>query len=127
VLPRAFVIPQAQLQADGSLGAESIGVAEPAYVALYTANRIVVEADAAGPSWLVLGEVWYPGWQALRNGEDTDVAQIEGALRGVRLNPGANRVEFRYSPPSAWAGLAVSAVTTLALIVLAVRWLWRQK
>ena len=114
VLPRAFVVAQPQTSGDASL--ERPIEATPAQIAVYTPNRIVVEAELAEPGLLVLSEVWYPGWRALADGVEVPIQRVEGVLRGVFLNAGRHTVEFRYSPWTVWAGLAVASGTALLLL-----------
>lgn len=128
VLPRAFVVAQARHERQpGEVRLTRPIEATPARIVRYTPNRIVVEAESAEPSLLVLSEVWYPGWRAAVNGIQVPVRPVEGVLRGVSLDAGRHTVEFRYSPWTVWVGLAVSAGSTLALLVVAARRVWRRK
>ncbi len=122
-LPRAFVVSWPQVSSEGTLS-RSIQ-ATPAHIAIYTPNRIVVEAEADGPALLVLSELWYPGWRATVDGIRVPIQPIENLLRGVRLAAGRHTVEFRYSPWTVWVGLAVSGGAALALLVYAMYGLTR--
>jgi hypothetical protein len=124
MLPRAFVVAGPRTSGPITLG-HSQDVA-PARVAVYTPNRIVVEVDVAEPGLLVLSEVWYPGWQALDNGIEVPIQQVEGILRGVYVQTGSHTVEFRYAPWTVWCGLAISGSTALVLVVCAASRWWRR-
>jgi len=115
VLPRAFVVPYAERPAEIDIRLELPIVPGPAQIVTYTPNRIVVEADLETPGLLVLGEVWYPGWRALVDGQEAPIPHVEGTLRGVYLDRGAHSVEFRYEPWSARVGLAISGSAMLIL------------
>ncbi len=96
----------------------------PARVVEQSANRLVVETELASPGFLVLSEIWYPGWQARDNGQETPIRRTDAVLRGVYLEAGSHTVEFCYSPWSVRAGLGVSGLTALVLLLWAA-WLWR--
>jgi hypothetical protein len=98
----------------------------PAWIVDQSPNRLLVATELASPGLLVLSETWYPGWQARDNGQQVPLLRTDAVLRGVYLEPGSHTVEFRYSPGTVWAGLAVTGCTTLALLVLAVFRLWRR-
>jgi hypothetical protein len=74
--------------------------------------------SSAQPRLLVVAESWDPGWRARVDGRPRPVEAAAGALLGVRLGPGAGRVELRYRPPGLLAGSAVSAAALLALLVV---------
>jgi uncharacterized membrane protein YfhO len=75
----------------------------------------------------VLGEIWYPGWQALDNGRPVPMVRTDAILRGVYLETGSHTIELVYAPSTVQVGLIVSGATALALVgytamCLIVRW-----
>lgn len=124
VLPRAFV---AEVQGSDAVALSQPIELAPAEIAVYTPNRIVVEAEPAEGGLLVLGEVWYPGWRARVDGLEAPVQRVEGVLRGVWLEAGRHTIEFSYSPWTVWAGLTVTGGTTVVLLGWAAYWLWRRR
>jgi hypothetical protein len=109
VLPRAFVVSRAEVDLP------TFFETAVARLELYSPNRIVVETDADEAGLLVLGEVWYPGWQATVDGVRVPILRIEGILRGISIDEGAHRIEFRYEPWTVKAGITTSAVTSFLL------------
>jgi hypothetical protein len=85
------------------------GKAGTARVAEYRPNRVAVELDGAG-GWLVLSEVWFPGWTCRVDGVEAPVCRANHAFRAVPVPPGAKRVEFAFEPRSYRIGWWVSAV-----------------
>jgi uncharacterized membrane protein YfhO len=71
---------------------------------------------------LVVSDAWDPGWKATVDGKDVDVQRVNYVMRGVRVGPGAHRVEFRYRPWSFTVGWIVSLVALLVLIGALVLW-----
>ena len=84
----------------------------PSTITHYSNREVVVEVPVTAPSWLILNDSYFPGWNAyvrpVGTGEDAekqvDVALVNGNFRGVQLEPGEWIVRFRYSPPSFWLG-----------------------
>ena len=81
-------------------------------------GRWSIAWSAAQPRLLVVAESCAPGWLAWVDGRPQPVEAAAGALLGVRLGPGAGRVDLRYRPPGLFAGSAVSAAALLALVAV---------
>lgn len=76
-------------------------------------------ANAAAPCILVLADCYYPGWKAYIDDEPTEIFSAYYAFRGIVLPEGEHTVRFRYEPWTFYAGLAVSSVTCIAGILVA--------
>ncbi len=81
----------------------------------YGSNRIVLEAEAAARGLLVLSEVYYPGWRAYVDGQETRIYRADHALRAIPLESGWHRVEIVYESLSFKAGLVISAIAVTTL------------
>jgi hypothetical protein len=79
-------------------------------ITAYSPHRVVIQAGLPAPGFLVLTDTNYPGWQALVDGQETEIFQADYLFRAVPLPPGQHTVEFRYSPPSFRTGLVVTLV-----------------
>jgi hypothetical protein len=93
----------------------------------YSPDRIDLEVGqlSASGAWLVLSEIWYPGWQAQVNGQPQAVAQVNGLLRGVYLaGDGPFEISLAYQPVGVRWGGWISAGS--ALLTLAAAWLWKR-
>jgi hypothetical protein len=97
---------------------------QPAQILSFTPNRIVVEAEVEREALLVLSEVWFPGWQVAVDGKRTKYYRIDGIVRGVYLDPGAHRIEWRYRPGSLRWGGAITALTVIGWCAAAI---WSRK
>lgn len=67
---------------------------------------------------LVMGDSYYPGWQATVNGKTTEIYAVDGALRGIWLTKGSNRVRFEYTHWPSIIGFSLQLA--LLLIIIAV-------
>ncbi len=74
----------------------------------YRPNRIRLQAELKRPAFVVLSEVFYPGWQAFVDDRPTDVLAADYILRAIAVPQGAHRIEVRFRPQSFQWGLIVS-------------------
>ncbi len=81
----------------------------------YDPERVVLEADATGSEWLVLTDLFYPGWKAEVNSQPADIYAANGLFRAVVIPPGRSRIEFIYDPLSFRIGSVLSLIA-LALL-----------
>lgn len=68
--------------------------------------------------FLVLNELYYPGWRADVDGRELSILATNAVMRGVLVPEGTDHVRFRYTTnlmtPTAWV---VRAIAVLALLV----------
>jgi hypothetical protein len=89
----------------------------------YGTNDVVVEADLDGPGWLVLTDAEAPGWRATASEAagarlETPIYRAYGAFRSVYLpGRGTWTVRFTYEPTSFRAGLLVSGLSVVMLVL----------
>lgn len=81
-----------------------------------TPDRIEVEAVLDAPGYLVLSDLWFPGWTAIIGDQAAPVLPANGVFRAVPLPEGRHRVVLAYRP----RGLVLGGfITTITLLVLA--------
>jgi uncharacterized membrane protein YfhO len=93
----------------------------------YAPEEIVAEADLSVPGWLVLGEWYYPGWQAWADGREQPIYRANFGLRAIPLGAGIHQVTLRYRPRSLYIGGGVSLFTVLGLILVFSWRIWIRK
>lgn len=92
-------------------------------IVTYAADVIELETTIDAPGWLVVSEIWYPGWQATVNGSIQPVERVDRLLRGVYLaQPGPYRVTLRYQPDSVRWGNWLAGITAVILGLVVI---WR--
>jgi len=74
----------------------------------YTPNRIELQSRAQTPAFLVLSEMYYPGWDAEIDGQPAPIVRTDYVLRGVALPAGAHHIRFVYRPRSVAVGMTIS-------------------
>jgi hypothetical protein len=84
-------------------------------------NRLDVTTTTAEPRFLVVSEMYFPGWRAYVDGVETPVYRTNYLFRGVVVPAGRHTVSFVYRPASVVAGLAVTGLAGLAIAWLLFR------
>jgi hypothetical protein len=95
-----------------------------ANITRYEPNRVVVQVERQTPGFLVLSDVWYPGWTATVDGTAARVLRANHTFRAVAVPAGAHEVEFRFEPTSYRRG---RQITFVALLVVACVLLFRRR
>ncbi len=138
--PRRFVLVEARTWARAGMtqaeAAPTAGTLVPATLVAAGNVEVVARAAVAERAWLVLNDSHAPGWDAYVSpvgrdgsaGPETRVAvwRVNQNFRGVRLEPGAWQVRFRYSPLSFKVGGLTSFMGGIILLFGLVIWGWRQ-
>jgi hypothetical protein len=86
-------------------------------VSLEHPNGIVLSVSSEESGWLVLHDVWYPGWKAYVDGENKTVLRADYLFRAVEVPKGEHEVKFVYRPISLYAGSILSLVSLCMLLV----------
>lgn len=87
-----------------------------ATVTYFSPNLVIVDAFPAGKDTLVLNQNYFKGWKA--NGKD---AASHWGLVGTPVDTGKKQVAFKYSPRSFKIGLAISIISFIVIVWLAIR------
>jgi hypothetical protein len=74
---------------------------EPAVAATITSYEpadIKIDAEATSPSILMMCDKYDPGWKVWVDGKRSEVLRCNFLMRGVYLEPGRHKVEFKFRP-----------------------------
>jgi len=83
-----------------------------------TLNSIAIEAYTNTAGWLVVSEVYYPGWKAYVDGQEVAINKANLSLRAIEMKPGHHYVEFVYDPDSVRYGLLITFVGVILVVSL---------
>ncbi len=119
--PEAFVVVEPE-DCTQDLPRGGAGVVQ---VVAQDGNRIELITRAESGGWVVLSDLYYPGWRAQVDGVDSEILPANGAFRAVYVRPGTHTLQLEYRP--AWLpwSLALSIGGLLTLLTLV--WLWRER
>ena len=86
-----------------------------------TPDDITVEVNSAQNGWLVLGDSWYPGWEARLEGYQVPLLPADYNFKAVAVASGTHRVEFVYRPASFYMGCGVSLLAIVVVLLISLR------
>jgi hypothetical protein len=81
----------------------------------YGLNTVELKVASPENGWLLLSDVYYPGWRARVDGEPTPVLRANYVFRAVSVPAGEHVVKMVFAPRTWYLGLALSGVTWLGL------------
>jgi hypothetical protein len=90
-------------------------------------GRLIVNTQSQTRRFLVISEVYHPGWQATIDGEDQPLERTNHALLGVWVPPGRHQIALDFRPPYWLESVTVSAASAAGFIGLAAMTLWRDR
>jgi hypothetical protein len=85
-------------------------------------NQLEIQVRASSASVLVMGEVFYPGWQARLDGQPVPLLRADYALRAVCVPAGEHRITLKFAPSS----LRIGAGITLFFLLLVGWAVWNE-
>jgi hypothetical protein len=143
-LPRVFLAARAEIAPDSTaltrlyepavVAGESVWLAPDANARELTAPsgragncrldwfgnlRLEAHCDAGQPALAVFNEQYDQGWSATVDGQPAPLLRANLNMRALALAPGAHHIIMQYKPPGLRAGAAVTLVSLLALVGLA--------
>lgn len=119
--PAQVVILEGIRKTPPSPNASEAGPPGQAEVIVDDDRRVCVRVAANRDTWLVLADLFYPGWRAHLDGssEAAEIVPANVACRAVRVPAGEHVVEFVYRPRSLRLGLWISAATLAGVLTIA--------
>ena len=90
----------------------------------FAPDRISYTAESSDDGFLVMSEVYDPGWSAFLDGEQVPLYPTDVGLRGIVLPAGSHDVELRYQPLSLRLGFAVTVIAHVVLLAVLLNGAW---
>jgi hypothetical protein len=131
VVEMAELLPASNVAGAESTHSQRASDDESCRILVDEPQRVEIEAVLAEPGWVVLSDLYYPGWTAtvVTEGQPgarrVPVVRTDRVLRGLFLPAGHHRLVYTYRPTRFYVGAAVSAVAWLALVIAGGAGWWR--
>jgi len=106
LLPRD-VLPEGKRQ---SYKAAKITKASP--------NHLQILAELDAPGYLVLSDIYYPGWSARIKETEAPILPADFSLRAIPLPAGNHEVRLSFTPPGFKIGRIISIMTLAIILIL---------
>ena len=81
-------------------------------------NFIKLDINVKKPAMLVVTDIWYPGWKVYVDGKQKPLLRVNYCQRGVWLEKGEHRVEFKFLPKLWRLGMGITLMTMAIVLVL---------
>lgn len=92
-----------------------------ATIVSYRANEVQIDSGTGNsPRIVMLNDTNIPGWSAYVDGISSPVLNVDYLFRGVYIQSGRHRIDFRYEPRGLALAIAISSVTVLVLALVLV-------
>jgi hypothetical protein len=85
----------------------------------FSGPRLAVESKQ--PAFLVVSDLYYPGWKVLLDGKDWPMFRADSLFRAVLIPRGSHEIRFVYQPISFIIGLSLFAAMLGTIIYLYIR------
>jgi hypothetical protein len=91
-----------------------------ASISEFLPEHVRIATEASGTALLVTSLAAYPGWVATVDGRDANLLTVNYGFQGIVVPQGKHAVELDYRPLSVYAGAAISLLTVITLMVVAI-------
>jgi uncharacterized membrane protein YfhO len=90
----------------------------------YEPNQLTYEVNSDKGGVVVFSEIYYPGWTATVDGEETELGRVDYVLRALKVKPGKHEVVLSFFPKSIdrTETAAYSAYIVLLLLIAFLGW-----
>ncbi|HZY44436.1 MAG TPA: YfhO family protein, partial [Anaerolineae bacterium] len=86
-------------------------------------ERIELNVQLDSATYLVLSDVYYPGWIASIDDRATEIYPANFSFQAIEVSSGSHHIVLQFDPVSWKVGLSISLLTALVLVFwLPVRW-----
>jgi uncharacterized membrane protein YfhO len=102
---------------DAALPLEKSGVAGRVEIISREPNAVLLQADLSRPGYVVLLDRFDPNWHATLDGREAPMLRANQLFRAVYADAGRHEIRFYYRQRGLRAGLALSILGLIGLIV----------
>src|SRR5262249_444706 len=84
----------------------------------YSSNRVIIDVPEGGAGYLVLTDIWFPGWQCRVDDAPMRVYRANFLFRAIRLWEGSHEVIFTFDPVSYRLGKNITGGMLMFILIL---------
>lgn len=83
----------------------------------YQPNKVTIQIQSNRSAFLVLTDIFYPGWTATIDNKNTRIYRVDGLFRGVVVPAGQHIIEYHYFPHHFQIGLWLAGLAFLLCLI----------
>ena len=123
----AWVDADHQVELAPYLAGGTRGARDSVKITSYASKRVELDVELEKPGFVVLAEVYYPGWKLTINGDECPIYRANRMMRGAAVKAGKHRLVYSFEPKSFFYGKIAGAAGLASLVVLGGFFLVRPK
>lgn len=104
-----------------------IGVQDEVEVIEYTDGTVTLACNSNKDGFLVLNDLYYPGWKVYVDGKEEKIYKTDYIFRSIYLKAGKHEVVFAYQPQSFYIGVLISGISILVYVGGLCMKAWKEK
>ena len=93
------------------------GFDETVNVKLINPQRVELEVSMNRPGFVILSDVYYPGWTLTIDGQPSEILRVNRMMRGAAVESGKHKLVYEYQPRSFAVGKMASAAGVFGMFV----------
>jgi hypothetical protein len=97
-------------------GIDTVGPSR-ATVTSFDLDEIKMDVSVRDNFFLVVSEIFYPGWRAVVDGKEQKIFRADWCLRALTLPAGEHHVEMKFEPSSFYKGVLITGATIFLAMV----------
>ena len=90
---------------------------QPHLVLSTRSGRLSIQTHHAEPGWLVISQVWFPGWEARIDGQVTKVYRTDYVFMAIEVPAGKHSISLEYKPISFLIGTLLSILILFGMVI----------
>lgn len=79
---------------------------------------LVLDVQSENAGWLIVSDIWYPGWHVTIDDQKTELFRSNFVFRGIRVPEGTHRVKIWYAPTSTSLGIFSTLLGIFFLLII---------
>jgi hypothetical protein len=83
-----------------------------------TPKHLKYETQSSDGGLVLFSEIYYPGWEAVIDGKETNILRADYIFRALEVPAGSHTVEFTFKPKAYTVGNKVTAATSWLVVLL---------
>jgi uncharacterized membrane protein YfhO len=98
------------------------------YYISFTNGKIDIKYESEEPGWIVIRQVWYPGWKAeIDESSALKIHHVDYLFQGVFVPAGNHHISITYKPDSFLYGCLISSISLVIFLIFLFRYIYKAK